>query len=157
MTHHTFAPGDAVMVACASGPTTFDNWFVGIVNKPTDPRYGWTQATVKNSPNGSTFIIPGWPADRIRPATAEDLAALPDWAREWFDLQMLDRRDPRVPLLTKQARVALRTAGVHRLSDLRAASDEQILALKGVGQKAVLQLREWQRSSEQTTLVGEVQ
>lgn len=144
-----YAPGTAVMVQTDST----DEWHVGIVTSATNPRYGWTPAEVKTRPDCSMQST--WTDDQIRAAYPPDLATLPDWARAWLDQQLLDRNDPQVPIKTRPVLIALHGAGIHRLSDLKAATDSQLLALKGVGRKAVLQLREWQQSKEAAT-AGEV-
>ena len=141
-----YAPGQAVMVQ--EEPHRPDTWAIGMVTRPTDPEYGWTSADVRTSPNCTSSMVPGYDPGSIRPATEQDIAALPDWAREWIEQQLLDHHNPRVPGDTKVIRVALRDAGIHRLADLQRATDAELLALKGVGAKAVATLRQWQQKRE---------
>ena len=140
-----YAPGQAVMVQFFLHHRALA---IGIVTRPTDPQYGWTSADVRISPSCTSSREPGYEPEHIRPATEQDMAALPDWAREWIEQQLLDHHNPRVPGDTKVIRVALRDAGIHRLADLQRATDAELLALKGVGAKAVATLRQWQQKRE---------
>ena len=144
-----YTPGQIVMV-CESPLMHPDQWFVGIVTRPTDPEYGWTGADVRISPNSVGSMAPGWANEQIRLATDDDLANLPDWQRSWLDKLLLDRSNPPVPRSTRLIAKALKEAGIDRLSDLQRFSDADLLALKGIGQKAVAELRKWQRNREAT-------
>ena len=55
-----------------------------------------------------------------------------------------------MPRSTRLIAKALKEAGIDRLSDLQRFSDADLLALKGIGQKAVAELRKWQRNREAT-------
>ena len=59
MSTTTDTPGQIVMV-CESPLMHPDQWFVGIVTRPTDPEYGWTGAYVRISPNSVGSMAPGW-------------------------------------------------------------------------------------------------
>ena len=148
-----YAPGQVVMV-CESPQMKPDLWSVGFVTRPTDPEYGWTGADVRISPSSTSSMAPGWDAENVRLANEQDIAALPDWAREWIEQRLLDHHNPRVPGDTKAIRVALRDAGIHRLADLQRATDAELLALKGVGAKAVATLRQWQQKREAKLAFG---
>ena len=142
-----FTKGQAVMV-CHSPFFSPDQWSIGIVTRPTDPEYLWTGADVRESDGCTTSLIPGYEPERIRLATQDDMDSLPDWARIWIDERLLDWRNPKVPYLNRKVFSALRAAEIHRFEDLQQATDAELLALKGVGKKAVADLRTWQQKRE---------
>ena len=146
MSTTNYAPGQVVMV-CESPRMKPDLWSVGVVTRPTDPEYGWTGADVRTSPSSTSSMAPGWDAENIRLATEDDLANLHDWQREWLDELLLNRTNPRVPFSTRPIARALKAAGIARLGDLQQQSDSDLLALKGIGQKALVELRSWQRNA----------
>lgn len=142
----TFAKGQAVMVR--EGPHRPDTWAIGMVTCPTDLEYGWTSADVRTSPNCTSSMVPGYESEHIRPATEQDISALPDWAREWIEGRLLDFRNPKLPWGSRTVMAALRSADIYRLENLQRVTDAELLALKGVGKKAVADLRAWQQKQE---------
>ena len=147
-----FTKGQLVMVldrgyTLPNGTVKPDTWNIGVVTKPTDPEYLWTAANVRCE-GSMTSQVPGWPQEEIRAATKEDLDSLPDWGRKWVDDFLLERRNPKVPYLNRKVSSALRAAEIHRFEDLQQATDAELLALKGVGKKAVADLRTWQQRRE---------
>lgn len=145
-----FTKGQAAMV-CHSPSWSPDEWCIGIVTRPTDPEYLWTGADVCASNGCTSSLIPGYEPKNIRLASPEDLDSLPDWARSWIDEQLLDSRNPKVPYLNRKVYSALHVAGIHRLEDLQQVTEAELLALKGVGKKAVADLRTWQQKREEVT------
>jgi len=108
----------------------------------------WIKAEAKTSPNSTSMMAPGFTPEEVRPATEEDLAAAPEWAKAWLQREqdreaarVLDKLNPRVSANTRRATASLRQAGIERVSDLPKISDADLLALSGVGKTLVAQLR----------------
>jgi hypothetical protein len=144
-----YTRGQAVMLDVDG--ITNGEWTIGIVTRPTDPQYGWTGADFRRYPNQSvnSSVTPGFKTDQIRIATEQDIAALPQWKRDWLEIELLNFRDPKIPSSSNAVSRSLTSSNLHRLSDLQQVSDAQLLALKGIGKQTVESLRTWQAAVHQ--------
>lgn len=140
-----YQPGDMVAVNHHYG----EPWAIGIVDKATDPQYGWTKVVVPC--DGSiSFLVPGYSPDAIRMATETELEKSPPWTQKFVARDRLNRIDP--PILkrdiTGAAYQALTTYGIKRFSQLKKMSDADLLQMKGIGTKALAVIRQWQQKTE---------
>ena len=141
----TFNRMDVVMVK----DHLADDWHLGLVNRDFNPGDFGVICEAKTSPNCSSFMAGGTPVGHVRLATETDIAAAPDFARDWLQREhereqqrLLNQRDPIVLAATRRGTASLRAAGVTRISDLARFTDQDLLALKGVGKSAVAQWRQ---------------
>ena len=115
---------------------------LGLIDKDFNEGDLWVKATAKDSPRSSQFMVPGWPPERIRPATEADIANAPDFAQAWVEEKLLDHHDPKVCTKTRKGARSIRDAGINRISDLARFTDKELLALDGIGKGAVKEWRE---------------
>ena len=137
---------DPVMVKAREFST---EWFLGVIDKDFAAGDSWVRASVKSDEIGQFSCLPGYSPADVRPATADDIAAAPDFARDWLqnqfdreDQRLHDLRDPRIWGKTKPGTASLRQAGIERVSDLARFTDKELTALPGIGKTAVAQWRE---------------
>ena len=145
-----FTKGQAVM---ARNRWDRERWHIGIVTEATNPENLRTGVFALESATedckSQMFLPHGWSSDDVRLATQEDLDSLPPLHRSWIDEQLLDFSDPKVPYLNRTVDKALKVAEIRRFGDLQRTTDAELLALKGVGKKAVADLRAWQQEREE--------
>ncbi len=134
---------DVVMVN-----TGFDRWHLGVIERDFEPDDQWIRATAKDTLHTEAFRMPGFNPDEVRPATADDIANAPQFARDWLAQKqrrhqehLLDLRDPRVHVTSGRGCASLQQAGIRRMSDVARFTDKELLALKGIGQATVSRWR----------------
>ena len=125
---------------------------IGVVDHDFNEGDDWVRCTTKSEPNMTSFRVPGLDPEHVRLATDDDLATAPDFIHRWLDelneareRRLHNARDPRVVGSSTRANAGLRKAGIERISDLSRFTDKELLAIPGVGKKAV---EKWRRTAE---------
>lgn len=141
----TYKRMDVVMVE----DRLYKTWSLGIVKEDYNDGDFGVRCDAKTSESSTSFMGGGNPLEEVRPATAEDIANAPEFAKEWLaherdreEFRLLNLRDPMVRTKTRKGVASLRAAGISRISDLARFTDKELLALDGVGKTAVSQWRE---------------
>ena len=141
----TYKRMDVVMVE----DRLYKTWSLGIVKEDYNDGDFGVRCEAKTSESSTSFMGGGNPLEEVRPATAEDIANAPEFAKEWLQHErireegrLLNLRDPMVRTKTRKGVASLRAAGISRISDLARFTDKELLALDGVGKTAVSQWRE---------------
>ena len=139
MSEPIFKKGDIIV---ASKPHGSDE--LGVIEQDFHDGADWVQATTKSHPNMTSFRAPGFRPKEVRLATEAEVAQAPDFFHSWLQerkdaeaRQRLNAENPQVRGATRRATHALRQIGVKRMSDLARFTDNELLALPGVGKVVV--------------------
>ena len=140
----TYKRMDVVMVEDRLDKT----WSLGIVKEDYNDGDFGVRCEAKTSESSTSFMGGGNPLAEVRPATAEDIANAPEFAkrwlekqREWEETRLLNERDPLIRPSHREAWISMRDAGIERVSDLERFTNAQLLALPGVGKTSVKKWR----------------
>jgi hypothetical protein len=147
MANTTYQAGDWVMIADVrwDEPVSF-----GIVLEDSKPGDQWIRARCRSADGATSTMVPGFRPELVARATAHDVDALHPSIRDWAERCKLDREDPPIPRRVSGKSIqALGGYGIKRLSNLKRASDTDLLKLKGVGGKTLTALRQWQAATEE--------